>query len=200
MSRNDKSRKKSYLIVKRILDFICSLVAIIILFVPMLVIMLIIRIESPGPAIFKQQRMGKDGKAFTIYKLRSMRMDAPSDKATREFSDSSNYITKFGSFIRRTSIDELPQLINILNGSMSFVGYRPVCMTELTLNGLRKEKGVFSMKPGLTGLAQISGRDNLTYEKKASVDAEYIDKCSFSFDVWCIYKTVIVVLTGEGAR
>ena len=166
----------------------------------MLIVMAIIKIESPGPAIFKQQRMGKDGKAFTIYKLRSMRLNAPSEIATRDFVDSKSYITKFGAFIRRTSIDELPQLLNILNGSMSFVGYRPVCLTELELNRLRKELGVFSMKPGLTGLAQIRGRDNLTVQEKARIDAEYVDKCGFFFDLRCLFETVGVVLTGKGVR
>ena len=120
--------------------------------------------------------------------------------ATRDFVDSKSYITKFGAFIRRTSIDELPQLLNILNGSMSFVGYRPVCLTELELNRLRKELGVFSMKPGLTGLAQIRGRDNLTVQEKARIDAEYVDKCGFFFDLRCLFETVGVVLTGKGVR
>ena len=197
---NKIHKRVLYFASKRAFDFLLALVACIVLFIPMLIVMAIIKIESPGPAIFKQQRMGKDGKSFTIYKLRSMRLNAPSEMATRDFVDSKSYITKFGAFIRRTSIDELPQLLNILNGSMSFVGYRPVCLTELELNRLRKELGVFSMKPGLTGLAQIRGRDNLTVQEKARIDAEYVDKCGFFFDLRCLFETVGVVLTGKGVR
>ncbi len=192
--------KKLYLFVKRSFDIFASLLIGTLILIPMLIVALVIRIESHGPAIFKQQRVGKDGRVFTIYKFRSMRTDAPSEMATRDFVNSADYVTKFGAFIRRTSIDELPQLINILNGTMSFVGYRPVCLTEEKLNELRKEYGVFSMRPGLTGLAQIKGRDNVTVEEKVLLDAEYVQKSGVKLDLWCILKTIVVVLSGEGAK
>ena len=187
-----------YFAIKRGFDILVSLMAGGILLLPMLLIALAIKLDSPGPALFKQERMGKDGKVFKIYKFRSMRLDAPSNTATRDFSNSEEYITKFGRFIRRTSLDELPQLINILNGTMSLVGYRPVCLTEVELNELRSQRGVFAMRPGLTGLAQVRGRDNVCARDKAEIDAEYVEKCSFKMDLWCLLKTVGVVFSGEG--
>lgn len=189
-----------YLAVKRCFDILLSLLSGCILLFPMLVIAIIICIDTPGPAIFKQKRIGKNGKAFTIYKFRTMKLNAPPDLATNEFSDSNDYITKIGAFLRRTSIDELPQLINIFLGTMSFVGYRPVCLTETKLNGLREKYGVFIAKPGLTGLAQVSGRDNMTIEKKAIIDADYVRRRSFRLDLWCVLKTVIVIFSGEGNK
>ena len=191
-------RRRGYLFSKRVFDISAALIAGILLLVPMLVIALIIRIESPGPAIFKQKRMGQYGKVFTIYKFRTMRMEAPSDKATRDMCDSKKYITKLGAFLRRTSIDELPQIMNILNGTMSFVGYRPVCLTECDLNRMREEKGVFEMRPGITGYAQVNGRDNVTSEKKSDLDAEYVVRSGVKMDMWCLVATVKVIFTGEG--
>ena len=135
-----------------------------------------------------------------IYKFRTMRMDAPPELATRRFRNSDEYITKLGAFLRRTSLDELPQLWNILRGEMSFVGYRPVCLSEEDLNDLRMEYGVFQIRPGLTGYAQIQGRDDLEYRRKAVLDAEYVQRRSFKLDIWCLLKTVTVVFSGEGAK
>lgn len=191
-------KRLSYLFTKRIFDVLTSLVAGLVLLLPMLVVALIIRMDSPGPAIFKQKRMGKDGKVFTMYKFRTMRKDAPSDVASREFLDSKSYITKVGAFLRRTSIDEFPQIINILNGTMSWVGYRPVCLTECELNQMRKEKGVFEMRPGITGYAQVRGRDNITPTIKANMDAEYVAKSGVKMDLWCLLATIKIVFTGEG--
>lgn len=189
-----------YRVVKRAFDFAISLAMCLVLLVPMLLIALLIRLESPGPGIFTQQRMGKGGKVFKIYKFRTMRLDAPSELATSWFTNSEEYITKIGAFLRRTSIDELPQLINIMKGDMSFIGYRPVCLTEVKLNKLREQYGVFAVKPGLTGLAQVRGRENLGYKEKARIDAEYVSNRGFKLDLWCLIKTVEVVITGEGAR
>ena len=160
-------KKPFYLFMKRGFDIFASLFLGILLLLPMTVISLLIVIDSPGPVIFKQKRIGKNGKAFTIYKFRTMKLEAPPDLATNEFTNSNDYITKTGAFLRRTSLDELPQLVNIFLGTMSCVGYRPVCLTETKLNGLREKYGVFITKPGLTGLAQVSGRDNITFEEKA---------------------------------
>ena len=190
--------KPFYQMVKRIADIVIALLSGILLAVPMVIVAAIIRLESPGPAIFKQARLGKDGKPFMIMKFRTMRTDAPGQMAAREFRNSGEYITRFGAFLRRTSIDELPQLMNILRGEMSFVGYRPVCLTETELNRLRMEYGVFSVRPGLTGLAQVRGRDGLDYHEKAEIDAEYVRDCGFAMDLWCLLKTVAVVFTGEG--
>ena len=190
--------KPGYLKVKRIVDIIVSFCALVILLIPILVIALLIKMESPGPAIFKQQRMGKDGKPFVMYKFRTMRMDAPHERATRDFADADKYITSIGAVLRRTSLDELPQLLNVLLGSMSLVGYRPVCLTETELNDLRMRCGVFAMKPGITGLAQVSGRDELAIEEKVLFDAKYVRECSAKLDLWCLIKTVSVVVTGKG--
>jgi O-antigen biosynthesis protein WbqP len=187
-----------YLVIKRSFDILAALAAGILLILPMCVIALLIKLDSKGPVIFKQERMGTGGKPFTMYKFRSMRMDAPSELATREFTDLDKYLTRLGKFLRCTSLDELPQLINILNGTMSFVGYRPVCLTEVELNQLRKDYGVFAARPGLTGLAQVSGRDNLEFEEKAKLDAQYVQNRSIKMDLWCLFRTVVVVITGEG--
>ena len=166
----------------------------------LLLVAVMIRLDSPGPAIFSQERMGKDGKAFTIYKFRTMTTSAPRDMAASEIEKHGQYVTKLGSFLRRSSIDELPQLWNILKGDMSIVGYRPVVLTETKLNGLRRECGVFAVRPGITGLAQVSGRDNLSIEEKVRLDARYVARCSMKMDIRCILMTVKTVLTGEGVN
>lgn len=191
---------RAYLVVKRAMDIVLAALGLVVLAVPMLVIALLIKLESPGPAIFKQQRMGAEGKIFTILKFRTMRLDAPPELSAREFLDSSNYITKIGAFLRRTSLDEIPQLLNILKGDMSVVGYRPVCLTEVELNDLRKKNGVFVLRPGITGLAQVKGRDNLHYTEKALLDQEYVENCSMKLDFWCCLQTVKIVINGEGVN
>lgn len=137
---------------------------------------------------------------FTIYKFRTMRLDAPHDLAARAFPYSDNYITSIGAFLRRTSLDELPQLWNILRGDMSFVGYRPVCLTEVDLNKLRKKSGVLAVRPGLTGYAQVQGRDNVKHRTKAELDAYYVRNMSVTMDLWCLVKTIAIVFNGEGVN
>lgn len=193
-------RKKVYMIIKRTVDVIVALSAGIILCIPMLVLAGLIRLESPGPALFQQTRMGRGGLPFTIYKFRSMRIDAPSDMPTNDFSNLEVYATKLGQFMRKTSLDELPQLINVLKGDMSLVGYRPVCLTEEELNRMRLESGVFTTRPGITGYAQVLGRDKVSREEKARLDAYYVKNCSLRLDIWCIFKTISVVITQEGAK
>lgn len=189
---------RGYLLVKRFFDVVLSVLAAVIMLLPMIIIAVLIRMESKGPAIFCQDRMGKDGKVFRIYKFRTMKVTAPPETATRDFTDIDKYVTRLGAFLRRTSIDELPQLYNIIRGDMSIVGYRPVCLTEEKLNALRKQYGVFTLRPGITGLAQVSGRDNVDYQEKARLDAEYVRRCGFKVDMWCLLRTVKVILTGEG--
>lgn len=191
---------KGYLIFKRVFDIAASFAAGSLLLLPLLLVAVMIRLDSPGPAIFSQERMGKDGKAFTIYKFRTMTTSAPRDMAASEIEKHGQYVTKLGSFLRRSSIDELPQLWNILKGDMSIVGYRPVVLTETKLNGLRRECGVFAVRPGITGLAQVSGRDNLSIEEKVRLDARYVARCSMKMDIRCILMTVKTVLTGEGVN
>lgn len=191
-------KQKRYLFVKRVFDIVVSAVASTALLLPMLLIGLLICLESPGPAIFKQKRMGKDGKTFVIYKFRTMRTAAPSDVAARSFSDSDLYITRMGTFLRRTSIDELPQLLNVLTGDMSLVGYRPLCLTETEPNEMRLRSGVFALRPGITGLAQVSGRNSITDEEKVRLDARYVSECSAKMDLYCLVKTVTTIFTGEG--
>lgn len=190
--------KPVYYALKRCFDVVVSLSALAVLGVPMLVIALLIRLDSKGSALFRQQRMGKGGKTFVIYKFRTMRTDAPSDLASSAFTQAHSYITRVGGFLRRFSLDELPQFFNVLGGSMSLVGYRPICLTETELNDHRAQCGVFAVKPGITGLAQVSGRDNVSMEEKVELDAKYVRECSIGLDLWCIFKTVIVVVTGEG--
>lgn len=185
-----------YRFVKRTFDITLALIAGAVLLIPMLIVGLLVRLETRGPAIFKQKRLGKNGKEFRIYKFRTMRTEAPSEMATREFTDAHKYITRIGGFLRRTSFDELPQLLNILKGDMSFVGYRPVCVTETNLNSLRKAYGIFAVRPGLTGYAQVQGRDNIDHWTKAELDAEYVSKRSIKLDLWCLMKTFTVIFEG----
>ena len=194
-----KKLHRPYLVIKRVVDFTVACIILLVLALPMLIIAALIKIGSSGPALFKQQRMGLGGKPFTIYKFRTMKQDAPPEMATLEFKDSSDYITRIGGFLRRTSIDELPQLLNIIKGDMSFVGYRPVCLTEENLNNLRMEYGVFALRPGITGLAQVKGRDTLRSPEKALLDKQYVEECSAKLDLWCCWQTVWTVISGKGA-
>lgn len=179
---------------KRIIDIVLSFLGIIILALPMLIIAIIVKIDSKGPAIFKQKRVGKNGKPFNFYKFRSMRIDAPHDMATRAIH-SEDYITKVGAFLRKTSLDELPQMFCILKGSMSIIGPRPIVYTEEELIAYRKEVGAYSVRPGLTGLAQVRYRDNITDMKlKAETDGEYVQKITFIGDLKIFFKTIVKVL------
>ncbi|EPZ60390.1 bacterial sugar transferase family protein [[Clostridium] sordellii ATCC 9714] len=178
---------------KRSIDIILSTLGIIILSPVFLIISIIIKLESEGPIIFKQLRAGKDSKPFYIYKFRSMKADAP-NLSTNEFEDVNLFITKIGKFIRRTSIDELPQLINILKGDMSIVGPRPVILDEKELILLRKEYNIDSILPGITGLAQINGRDIIGTEEKVKLDYEYLKNKSLNLDVKIVFITIFKVL------
>ncbi|CEP46676.1 sugar transferase [Paraclostridium sordellii] len=178
---------------KRYIDIILSTLGIIILSPVFLIISIIIKLESEGPIIFKQLRAGKDSKPFYIYKFRSMKADAP-NLSTNEFEDVNLFITKIGKFIRRTSIDELPQLINILKGDMSIVGPRPVILDEKELILLRKEYNIDSILPGITGLAQINGRDIIGTEEKVKLDYEYLQNKSLNLDVKIVFITIFKVL------
>lgn len=191
---------RAYLCLKRMCDVIFASVGLLLLAVPMLLIAISVKLDSPGPVIFTQKRMGKNGKPFTIYKFRTMTVDAPRDVATCKLLSSKRYITKTGSFLRRTSMDELPQLWNIILGDMSLIGYRPLCLTERALNEKRRSAGVFYLRPGITGLAQVSGRDDIDAEEKVRYDTKYVRECSLKMDMYCAFRTVSAVISGKGVN
>lgn len=187
-----------YFMVKRLMDIILSLSSIILLIPLFIIIGILIKRDSKGPIIFKQERYGKNKEPFYIYKFRTMRLDAPNDVSTEELKDSKNYITKIGGFLRRTSLDELPQLFNILLGQMTVVGPRPVVLKEKNLIALRDIYGANNIKPGITGWAQINGRDLLSVEEKAKLDGYYVENMGFKMDIKCFFKTIQYVLKCEG--
>lgn len=190
-------------VIKRLCDIILSSVAISILFVPMLIIAIIIKIDSPGPVLFKQKRIGQHKKLFTILKFRSMPITVPKDTPTHQF-DAKNQLSKWQRFMRRASIDELPQLFNIFIGHMSICGPRPALWNQEDLMAERDKYGANDIKPGLTGWAQINGRDELEIPVKARLDGEYADKLQaggfqgFAMDVRCFFGTVLSVLKSDG--
>ena len=184
--------------IKRLLDTILSLLGIILLLPLLLSLAIVIKTTSPGPILFKQKRVGKDNKHLYIYKFRSMRIDTPKDMPTHLLENPDQYITKVGKFMRKTSLDELPQLFNIIKGEMAVIGPRPSLPNQYDLNKLRDENGASTVKPGLTGLAQISGRDELEIDVKASLDGEYVKNMSFLLDCKCFVGTITSVLKHEG--
>lgn len=184
--------------IKRIIDFILSLGGIICLAIPMAIIALAIKLDSKGPVLFKQKRVGLNKTHFMIWKFRTMRTDTPKDAPTHELSDPAKWITRVGGILRKTSLDELPQLFNILSGKMSVIGPRPALWNQYDLIEERDKYGANDVRPGLTGLAQISGRDELEIDVKARLDGEYVEKMSLGFDVKCFLGTIKSVLKSEG--
>jgi len=182
---------------KRLFDLFLAIVLIVILSPLLIVIALIVRIESHGPAIFKQTRIGQYGEDFIIYKFRTMYHHTPDNKASRDLSNREDYITSFGKFLRVTSLDELPQLFNIIKGEMSFVGPRPLILAEKEFHQARKNNGVYQAKPGVTGYAQINGRDHVTFKDKIEMDKYYVENQSLWLDIEIIIKTGIKVLKRE---
>lgn len=181
----------------RVLEFLITLAAALLLALPMLVIGLLVKLTSPGPALYWSDRVGRDNRIFTMPKFRSMRIDTPA-VATHLLEDSHRWLTPIGSFLRRSSLDELPQLWCILSGSMSIVGPRPALFNQDDLVTGRTEMGVEKLRPGLTGWAQVNGRDELTIPDKVALDADYLRRRSFAFDLWIIWLTFVKVLTGKG--
>src|SRR5699024_6180709 len=187
-----------YTIIKRVIDFILSLIAIIILSPLFLLLAIWIKIDSPGPVFFKQKRIGKNRTFFQIYKFRTMRSDTPIDTQTHMLNDPASFITRSGHFLRKTSLDELPQLINILKGEMAIIGPRPALWNQDDLADERDKYGANSVLPGLSGWAQINGRDELPIPIKAKLDGDYVKNISFLFDVKCIFGTITSVLRSDG--
>ncbi len=195
---------KIYDVVKRIFDIIFAVLFLLIFWLPMLIVAIVIKCDSKGSAFFTQRRIGKDRKEFTLYKFRSMTTSAPADMPTHELQHADSYITRVGKFIRRTSIDELPQVINILKGDMSLIGPRPALYNQLDLADERDKYGANAIRPGLTGWAQINGRDDVDISVKARMDGEYTEKRSFWFDLKILFGSFGAIISGrnitEGMR
>ncbi|EJR44838.1 hypothetical protein IIK_04968 [Bacillus cereus VD102] len=185
---------------KRMLDFIVSLVGIIVLAPVFLLLILCIKIDSRGPVLFKQCRIGQGKSEFYILKFRTMKIDTPKDTPTHLLENPDQYITKVGRFLRKTSLDELPQIVNILKGEMSIVGPRPALWNQYDLIKERDIYNANDIRPGLTGWAQVNGRDELPINTKAKLDGEYVQKINFIFDIRICFKTVINVVKSEGVK
>lgn len=184
--------------VKRGMDIVISGCAIIVLAIPMLIIALVIKLDSPGPILFKQKRVGLHKTYFDILKFRTMYIDTPKDAPTHELQNAESHITKVGKVLRKTSLDELPQLFNIFKGQMSLIGPRPALWNQYDLIEERDKYKANDAVPGLTGWAQINGRDELEIPVKAKLDGEYVERLSLSFDVKCFWGTLASVIKAEG--
>lgn len=183
---------------KRWIDFILALIGLVVLSPVFLLVSLAIWVDDPGPVMFTQKRFGINKQFFTLHKFRSMKMSAPHDTPTHLLSNPEQYITRIGHFIRRSSLDELPQIWDILVGSMSIIGPRPALWNQEDLIRERDRYGANALRPGLTGWAQINGRDELPIEEKARLDGEYTEKISFAMDVKCFFGTIGAVLNHKG--
>ena len=191
-------RKKEYIKKKEYLDIYLALMALFFLAPVFLTLVIAIKLDSPGPVFFKQKRVGIHQKHFKILKFRTMRTDTPKDMPTHLLQDPDQYITKVGKFLRKTSLDELPQLINIVKGEMSIIGPRPALWNQYDLIEEREKYGANDILPGLTGWAQIHGRDELDIPEKAKLDGYYVDNLSFGLDVKCFFGTILSVLRSDG--
>ena len=190
--------KKAYIKIKRMIDFVMSLIGMLLLLPVFLILMLAIKLDSPGPILFKQKRVGIHKTHFNILKFRTMKIDTPKDMPTHMLQNPEQYITKVGKFLRKTSLDELPQIINILKGDMSIIGPRPALWNQYDLLEERDKYGANDVMPGLTGLAQISGRDELEIDVKAKIDGDYVARMGFGMDVKCFFGTILSVLKSDG--
>lgn len=180
--------------IKRGLDVLLALLALIVFSPLMLIIAVWVRLDSAGPALFRQKRIGVGDSTFIILKFRTMGQDTPPDVATHLLTDASSRITRAGRILRCAGLDELPQLINILRGDMSFVGPRPALWNQFDLIRMRRERHIDQVRPGLTGWAQVNGRDSLEMAQKVQFDAEYVQRLSFLMDLRCVLRTVRIVL------
>ena len=183
--------------IKRFLDIVISLTALIVLSPVLLVVAILIKLDSPGPILFAQKRFGRNRTFFQIYKFRSMRTDTPKDVPTDALKGANSFITPLGNVLRKTSLDELPQLWNILRGDMSLIGPRPALWNQDDLMALRDQYGASMIRPGLSGWAQVNGRDAIELDKKARFDGEYASRVSFAFDLKCLWLTIVKVIRRE---
>ncbi|WP_308698572.1 sugar transferase [uncultured Thomasclavelia sp.] len=184
--------------VKRVIDFVLSLCGLIILSPVFLILCIWIKLDSKGPILFKQKRIGINKSNFNIYKFRTMYIDTPKDMPTHMLANPDQFITRAGKFLRKTSLDELPQIINILKGEMSIIGPRPALWNQDDLIAERDKYQANNVRPGLTGWAQINGRDELEIPVKARLDGEYVKRISFLFDLKCFFGTITSVLRSDG--
>lgn len=189
-----------YRVIKRGMDILFSALGLIALSPLFLLLILIVRLDSKGPAIFRQQRVGRGGRLFEIYKLRTMKTSAPHDVATAELADAAAHITRVGHILRKTSLDELPQLLNMLRGDMSLIGPRPLVPGEKGIHEARMARGAYDVRPGITGWAQVNGRDCVDAETKAELDAYYAKHVSLYLDFKIVIFSFFIVLTARGVR
>ena len=187
-----------YLYIKRFFDVFLSLAALLVLWPVFVIIAVSIKLDSSGPVLFRQKRVGKDKRHFYILKYRTMRTDTPKDMPTHLLGDPDIFVTKSGAFLRSTSLDELPQIFNILKGEMSIIGPRPALWNQYDLIAERDKYSANDILPGLTGWAQINGRDELPIDVKARLDGEYVEKMGFAFDLKCFLGTIVSVIKKEG--
>ena len=187
-----------YIYIKRLIDFILSLLGLVILAPVFLILIIAIKLDSPGPILFKQKRVGINKSYFYILKFRTMKIDTPKDMPTHLLTNPDQYITKVGKFLRKTSLDELPQIINILKGEMSIIGPRPALWNQYDLIEERDKYGANDVPVGLTGWAQINGRDELEIDVKARLDGEYAKKISLWMDIKCFFGTIFSVAKSDG--
>ena len=183
---------------KRLLAIVLSLLGLRCLGWLLILLSIAIKLDSPGPVLFRQKRVGLGKSHFHILKFRTMRIDTPKDMPTHLLSNPAQYITRVGKFLRKTSLDELPQLFNILKGDMAIIGPRPALWNQFDLIAERDKYGANDIRPGLTGWAQINGRDELEIDVKAKLDGEYVERLSFLFDVKCFLGTITAVLRSDG--
>jgi O-antigen biosynthesis protein WbqP len=187
-----------YTKIKRLIDIILSLIGLIVLSPIFLILIVAIKLDSRGPVLFKQKRVGINKTHFNILKFRTMRIDTPKDTPTHLLENPEQYITKMGKFLRKTSLDELPQIWNIFVGQMSIIGPRPALWNQYDLIAERDKYGANDVPPGLTGWAQINGRDELPIEIKAKLDGEYVERISLLMDVKCFFGTIVSVIKSDG--
>lgn len=185
-------------VVKRPIDIVLSFLGLVLLSPVILILVVAIKIDSRGPVLFRQKRVGAHGAYFYILKFRTMRVDTPKDCPTHMLQNPDQYITRVGRLLRKTSLDELPQIFNIFVGQMSVIGPRPALWNQYDLLEERERYGANDVRPGLTGWAQINGRDELPIEVKAKLDGEYVEKMSFFFDIKCFFGTILSVLKHDG--
>lgn len=193
-----QKRIRTYTPIKRMIDVLLSGIGILVLSPILLILCIAIKLDSPGPILFTQKRVGIHKSYFQIYKFRTMRTDTPKDMPTHMLSNPEQYITRTGSFLRRTSLDELPQIFNIFKGDMSIVGPRPALWNQYDLIAERDKYGANDVLPGLTGWAQINGRDELEIPVKAKLDGDYVKKYGLGMDLRCFFGTFVSVLRQDG--
>ena len=189
-----------YGIVKRGIDAAAAAVLLAVFALPMLVIAVAIRLDSEGPALFRQRRSGRGSREFVIFKFRTMAAGTPDLASHLIAGNAARRITRLGGFLRRTSLDELPQLINILRGDMSLVGPRPALFNQDDLIAMRQREGIDALRPGVTGWAQINGRDDIPMDRKVAYDRHYLERCSAALDLLILIRTPIALITGRGAN